>query len=58
MDTYLYRASLFVLYQLTLLVGILLLPVALLARRVGFTLPLDRLVTRLGNAYDRTADGS
>ncbi|WP_181687189.1 hypothetical protein [Halorhabdus salina] len=58
METYLYRASLFVLYQLTLLVGILLLPIALLARRVGFNLPVDRLVTRVGNAYDRAADRS
>jgi len=41
------------LYQTTLLLGILLLPVALLARRVGVPFPFHRLVRRLGAAYDR-----
>jgi len=46
------RATLFVLYQLSLLAGILLLPVALALRRVGVTLPVHRLVDWLGAAYD------
>lgn len=50
-----YRAALFALYQLSLLVGVLLLPVALAARRLGVTLPLGRLVERLGDAYAETA---
>ncbi|MFB6202295.1 MAG: hypothetical protein ABEI98_09815 [Halorhabdus sp.] len=54
----LYRASVFVLYQLSLLVGILLLPIAIGLRRVGLSLPIDRVIERLGNAYDRTASNS
>ena len=46
------RATVFVLYQLTLVVGILALPVALVASRLGVRLPVDRAVTRLGNAYE------
>ena len=46
------RAALLALYQASIAVGILLLPVALLARRAGVTLPVGRLVERLGNAYE------
>ena len=35
METRLYRETLFVLYQLTLLLGIALLPLALVARQFG-----------------------
>ncbi|MFC7072428.1 hypothetical protein ACFQJ7_14685 [Halovenus rubra] len=48
----LYNALLLTLYQLTLLTGIALLPVALLTRRVGVTLPIDRAVLRLKEAYE------
>ena len=48
-----YRFTLFVLYQLSLLLGIALLPVAIVARRAGFQLPIHRVVTRLGSAYER-----
>jgi hypothetical protein len=47
------RATLLVLYQLTLLAGILLMPVALVTERFGLRLPIDRAVRRLGNAYER-----
>ncbi len=47
----LYRAAVFALYQVALVVGIALLPVALAVRRVGLELPLDRLVDRLRRAY-------
>lgn len=56
METHLYRASLFVLYQVSLLVAIVMLPIALLARRAGIRLPIHRVVTRLGDAYDSTAN--
>lgn len=46
------RATLFALYQTSILLGILLLPVALLARRGGVTIPIGRLVDRLGRAYE------
>jgi len=49
------RLTVFALYQLTVLFGILLLPVALAARRLGITLPVDDLIERLDSAYDRTA---
>ena len=46
------RATLLALYQASIAVGIVLLPVALLARRGGVTLPIGRLVERLGRAYE------
>ena len=49
------RLTVFALYQFTVLLGILLLPVALAARRLGITLPVDNLIERLDSAYDRTA---
>lgn len=51
----LYRTTLFALYQLALLAGVLLLPVALAARQAGVRLPLGRLVDRLGDAYEAAA---
>ena len=45
------RATLLALYQASIVFGILLLPVALLARRGGVTLPIGRVVERLGRAY-------
>jgi hypothetical protein len=50
-----YTAALFVLYQLSLLAGILLFPLAVLTRRLGVELPVHRVVSRLGSAYDRAA---
>lgn len=47
-----YRLSLFALYQFTVAVGIVLLPVALMARRFGVELPLSRVLNRLGRAYE------
>jgi len=53
METYLYRAGLSVLYHVTLLVGIMLLPVALLARKIGVPLPYHRFLGSLKDAYDQ-----
>ena len=52
----LYRTTLFALYQCSLALGILLLPMALLAERAGVSLPIDRLVTRLHDAHEAAAD--
>ncbi|UHH26304.1 hypothetical protein [Halobacterium noricense] len=49
------RLALFTLYQSTLALGIALLPVALLARRAGVTLPVRRLVERTEQAYKARA---
>lgn len=49
----LYRATLLVMYQLTLLVGIVMLPVALVTERAGLRLPIDRVVVNLKNSYER-----
>lgn len=54
MESRLYRITLFALYQLTVLVGIALLPVALVARRAGVPLPIHRLIERLGAAYENS----
>ncbi|WP_323677192.1 hypothetical protein [Halorubellus sp. PRR65] len=48
-------AALFALYQVTIAMGIALLPLALITRRFGFTLPVDRLVEATEHAYEHTA---
>jgi hypothetical protein len=48
----LYRAGAFAAYQITLAVGIALMPLALLARRLGVTIPLGDLVAAAGRVYD------
>ena len=50
----LHQFALLVTYQLTLMAGILLLPVALLTKRFGIRLPIDRAVTGLQQRYERT----
>jgi len=50
----LHRFALLVTYQLTLIAGILLLPVALLTERFGVRLPIDRAITGLKQRYERT----
>lgn len=52
MITTLRRASLFALYQLTVLTGIALLPLAVLARQFGVTLPIGRVLATLDAATD------
>lgn len=53
MDSRLYQLGVFALYQLTLLFGIFMLPVALVAQRLGVPFPLHRVVMRLDEAYER-----
>lgn len=48
----LHRALLFALYQLTVVTGIALLPLAVAMRRVGISLPIGRLVDAVGAAYE------
>lgn len=55
MEARLYRLTVFALYQLTLFAGICLLPLALVARKIGLTVPLHRAVLRLEEAYDRNS---
>ena len=45
------QLGLFALYQSSLALGLLLLPVALLVRQVGVTLPVGRLVEHTERAY-------
>lgn len=54
MATRLYRASVLALYQLSIVFGIAMLPLALVANRAGIQLPVDQLVSRLGSAYERS----
>ncbi|RLM57490.1 hypothetical protein DVK02_06915 [Halobellus sp. Atlit-31R] len=56
MMTDLHRGAAFLLYQATLLVGILAMPIALLARRLGLTLPVRPLIESAERTYER-ADG-
>ncbi|WP_394327245.1 hypothetical protein [Halopelagius inordinatus] len=53
-----HRGVTFVLYQLTLMLGILMMPVALFTRRLGVTLPVNRLVDAAGTAYERASAGA
>jgi len=50
----LYRATLFALYQLTLVAGIALLPLALLTSQFGVRLPIDQAVLGLKERYEQT----
>jgi hypothetical protein len=52
----LHTATIFALYQLTLLAGIVLLPVAMVTERLGVRLPIDRAVTGLKDAYERSQE--
>jgi hypothetical protein len=47
-----YRKTVFALYQFTVAVGILLMPLAVATRKLGVSLPLHRLVETLGEAYE------
>lgn len=50
------RITVFALYQLTVMFGILLVPVALVARRLGIQLPIGDLIERLDSAYDQNVN--
>jgi hypothetical protein len=47
----LHRGATFLLYQTALLFGLLAMPVALGARRLGLTLPVRRLIESAERAY-------
>lgn len=49
-----YRATLLALYQLTLVIGIVLMPFALVTSKFGVRLPIDRAVLSLKEAYEQT----
>jgi hypothetical protein len=51
------RAAWLAAYQFSLLVALVMLPVAVLVRQGGLTLPLGRLVERTGRAYAAARDG-
>ena len=46
------KAGLLALYQFTVALGILMMPIALLARRAGVRLPVGRIVAAVGTAYE------
>lgn len=45
-------ATLFALYQLTIVFGIVAMPIALAFQRTGLTLPVHRLVESVEQAYE------
>ena len=49
-----YRTTLFALYQLCILLGIVVMPLALVTKQVGITVPVHRLLVRVEGAYERT----
>ncbi len=52
------RNTLFALYQVTLVVGIAMLPLAVALGRLGVTLPMHRLVATVGGALDAAREAS
>ncbi|MFC4988773.1 MULTISPECIES: hypothetical protein [Saliphagus] len=46
------RVTLFALYQLCLVAGIAMMPLAIAARQAGVTLPIHRLIAGVGEAYE------
>lgn len=50
------RFTLFAMYQFVVVVGLLLLPVALFARRFGVVLPIGDLIEATEAAYEQTAE--
>ncbi|SDQ66700.1 hypothetical protein [Natronobacterium texcoconense] len=49
-----YHATMFALYQLCIVAGILAMPVAIAARQAGVTLPIHRLLSNVEDAYEAT----
>lgn len=56
MKARLHRALLFAAYQTALVLGIVTFPLALLTERAGISLPVNRLVERLGEAHERATE--
>jgi hypothetical protein len=52
------RATLFALYQMSVLTGIFLLPVALVARRAGVPFPMHHVMQTIAKAYEEAAESS
>ena len=52
MITSVYRATLFALYQLCIVVGILVMPLAIAAQQAGVTLPIHRVLANVEEAYE------
>ena len=47
-----YCATLFALYQTCIAIGIALMPLAIAANQAGFTLPIHRVLSSVGTAYE------
>lgn len=52
MKSRVHYATTFALYQLTVAIGIVAMPLAIAARQAGLTIPLHRLLARVEAAYD------
>lgn len=49
-----YHATLFALYQLCIVVGIVAMPIAMAARQAGLNLPVHRVLANIETAYEAT----
>ncbi|MBZ6496426.1 MULTISPECIES: hypothetical protein [Natrinema] len=49
-----YHATLFALYQLCIVIGIVAMPLAIAARQAGVTLPVHRILENVEEAYEAT----
>ena len=55
MESQLHKTTLLALYQLSLVLGIVLFPIAIITQRLGVRLPVERLVTGLNEAYEQAS---
>jgi hypothetical protein len=55
MESQLHKTTLLALYQLSLVLGIVLFPIAMITQRLGVRLPVERLVTGLNEAYEQAS---
>lgn len=46
------NVALFALYQTTIAIGLLMLPLAIVMKRIGVSLPIHRFITRVERAYE------
>lgn len=52
MKSRVHHATMFALYQLCIVIGIIAMPLAIAARQMGVNLPVHRLIEVVGGAYE------
>ncbi len=58
MKSRVHHATMFALYQLTIAVGIFAMPLAIMARQAGLSLPVHRLLATAEEAYENATEAA